>query len=235
MPDLQATDGTRLFYKDLGRGPAVLFVHAWSLDSSMWEYQVVALLEAGYRCIALDRRGHGRSDVASAGYDLDSLAGDLATLIDRLVLSGTITPGPGTAGAALAERTIAELRADRPGWFRAGADAYFALPESGISPAQTDDTLVHILQPPLEVQEACVRTMFTLDATDELRELDVPVLPLHGDRDASAPLEITARPTAALLPRSELRVYAGAGHGLYVTHRDRFHRDLLDFFASWSR
>ena len=263
MPQVRASDGTRLFYKDVGEGPPVLLVHAWSLDSAMWEYQVVALVDAGYRCIAMDRRGHGRSDVASAGYDLDSLAGDLGVLVDllgltrfavvahslgaaetvrlvsrrpdlpvdRLVLSGTITPGPGAAGKAVAERTITELRADRPGWFRAGADAYFALPGSGVSADQADDTMVHILQPPLEVQEACVRTMCTFDAAEELKRLDRPVLLVHGDADASAPLALTAQPTAALLPRAELLVYPGAGHGLYLSHRHRLNADLLAFLG----
>jgi pimeloyl-ACP methyl ester carboxylesterase len=263
MPELRASDGTRLFYKDVGEGLPLLFVHAWSLDSAMWEYQVVTLLDAGYRCIAMDRRGHGRSDVASAGYDLDALAGDLGVLVDllgltsfavvahslgaaetvrllsrrpdlpvdRLVLSGTITPGPGAAGVAVAERTITELRADRAGWFRAGAGAYFALPGSDVSTDQVDDTMVHILQPPLEVQEACVRTMCTFDASEELRQLDRPVLLVHGDADVSAPLALTAQPTAALLPRAELRVYPGAGHGLYVSHREQLNADLVAFLG----
>jgi pimeloyl-ACP methyl ester carboxylesterase len=254
MPHLEARDGTRLFYKDLGKGPTVLLVHAWSLHSGMWEYQVAALRDAGYRCIAIDRRGHGRSDVPTGGFDLDSLADDLAALIDhlvitdlaavvahslgvaetgRLVFSGTITPGMGAvAGGAAAEATIASLRVDRPQWFRDGADAYFALPESGISEAVVDDTFVNILQSPLEVQEACVRTMFALDAAADLRRLSQPVLLLHGDRDASAPLELTAQPTAASLANGELKIYRGAGHGLYLTHKDRYNGDVLAFFAA---
>lgn len=266
MPYLEARDGTRLFYKDLGTGPTVLLVHAWSLHSGMWEYQVGALRDAGYRCVAIDRRGHGRSDVPSGGFDLDSLADDLAALIDhlvitdlaavvahslgvaetvrllsrhpdvvvgRLVFSGTITPGMGAAaGGAAAEATIASLRVDRPQWFRDGADAYFALPESRISEAVVDDTFVNILQSPLEVQEACVRTMFTLDAAADLRRLSQPVLLLHGDRDASAPLEMTAQPTAASLANGELKMYRGAGHGLYLTHKDRYNGDVLAFFAA---
>ena len=86
MPTHTAADGTRLHYTDFGTGTPVVLVHSWSLSSSMWEYQVDALLAAGYRCIALDRRGHGRSDVAGSGYDLDTLADDLGGLIEALDL-----------------------------------------------------------------------------------------------------------------------------------------------------
>ncbi|MEJ3653043.1 alpha/beta hydrolase [Actinomycetes bacterium KLBMP 9759] len=85
--DVIAPDGTRLFYSDFGTGAPVVLLHSWSLSSTMWEYQVDALLAAGHRCIALDRRGHGRSDVPRSGYDLDTLAGDLAALIEHLDLS----------------------------------------------------------------------------------------------------------------------------------------------------
>jgi pimeloyl-ACP methyl ester carboxylesterase len=63
-------------------------------------------------------------------------------------------------------------------------------------------------------------------------ELDIPVLLIHGDADASAPLELTGRPTAALIPDARLVVYPGAPHGLYVSHAERFTTDLLDFLAS---
>lgn len=84
MPYFETSDGTWLFYTDVGTGPPVLLVHAWSLSSAMWEYQVRALVAAGYRCIAMDR--HGRSDVPGSGYDLDTLAADLSRLFEGLDL-----------------------------------------------------------------------------------------------------------------------------------------------------
>lgn len=86
MPIHTAADGTALHYTDFGTGTPVVLVHSWSLSSSMWEYQVDALLAAGHRCIALDRRGHGRSDVPGTGYDLDTLADDIAGLVTALDL-----------------------------------------------------------------------------------------------------------------------------------------------------
>lgn len=262
MPYLTVPDGTRLFFKDFGEGPPVLMVHAWSLNSSMWEYQLAGLLEAGYRCIAMDRRGHGRSDVAGSGYDLDTLAADLKTLLEHLdlpdvavvahsmgacetvrlaatdtsarirraILVAGITPYvEGAAGPELLTSTIAALRSDRPAWFQAGADAYFARPSSGVSDAVVADALVNILQPPLEVQTACLRAALATDLTNELRSLTMPVMVVHGDADASAPLEITGRPTANLISTAELRVYPGAPHGLYVTEKQRLTDDILAF------
>lgn len=86
MPTIRTNDGTTIFYKDLGAGPPILALHAWSLSSDMWEYQIPSLVEAGHRVVAPDRRGHGRSDIPGTGYDLDTLADDVAALIDALDL-----------------------------------------------------------------------------------------------------------------------------------------------------
>ena len=72
-------------------------------------------------------------------------------------------------------------------------------------------------------------TGFTADFRAQLRAIDVPVLVVHGDRDLQAPLELCGRRTARLVPRSTLRVYENAAHGLFVTHADRLNADLLEF------
>lgn len=264
MPYLDATDGTRLFYKDVGAGPPVVALHSWSLSSAMWEYQLPLLVGAGRRVIALDRRGHGRSDVPGTGYDLDTLADDVHRLVEaldlrdvtflahsmgtcevvryltrhgsgrtsRAVLVGAMTPHfAGFVGQEGVEAVVADLHADRPAWFGSGVDAYFARPASGVSQALADDGVVTILATPLEVQTACLRSFAGTDLTAELVTIDVPVLLVHGDVDASAPLEITGRPTAELVPGARLEVYEGAPHGLYVTHRERLAADLAGFLA----
>src|SRR5438270_9280869 len=76
----------RLFYMEWGTGKPVVFSHAWALNADMWDYQVPELVEAGLRCITFDRRGHGRSDRPSTGYDYDTFADDLAALIAHLDL-----------------------------------------------------------------------------------------------------------------------------------------------------
>lgn len=265
MPFFETADATRLFFKDFGTGPPVVLVHAWSLSSAMWEYQLPVLLDAGHRCVAMDRRGHGRSDVPGTGYDLDTLADDLAALLERLdlrevalvahsmgtceitrylarhgcervaraVYLGAMTPHlAGVVGPEIIDATVGQLHADRPGWFRDGAPGYFAIPRPGVSDALVDDGVAAILATPLEVQSACFRAMTTTDLTADLAAVRVPALVVHGDADASAPLDVTGRPTAALLPDSRLEVYAGAPHGLYVTDRARLAEDLLKFLAT---
>lgn len=86
MPFFDTRDGSRLAYEDHGSGAAIVFVAGWSLGCDMWEYQVPFFLESGYRCVLLDRRGHGRSDRPSAGYDLDTLAEDLAGFVEHRAL-----------------------------------------------------------------------------------------------------------------------------------------------------
>ena len=86
MPTCTTADGAALHYTDWGGGAPVVFIHGWSLDGGMWDYQVVALAEAGLRPITYDRRGHGRSDATPGGYDYDTLADDLAALLTHLEL-----------------------------------------------------------------------------------------------------------------------------------------------------
>jgi non-heme chloroperoxidase len=81
MPFIETADRTSLFVTDWGSGPPVVFTHAWGLRSGQWDYQVPALAAAGLRCVRYDRRGHGRSDRPATGYDLDTLADDLAAVI----------------------------------------------------------------------------------------------------------------------------------------------------------
>src|SRR5258708_945967 len=83
MPFIEAADHTALFVTDWGSGPPVVFIHAWGLRSDQWNYQVPALAAAGLRCVLYDRRGHGRSDRPATGYDIDTLAHDLAAVIDH--------------------------------------------------------------------------------------------------------------------------------------------------------
>lgn len=86
MPTLTARDGTALFYRDWGSGPPIVFCHAWAMSSDMWQYQMNAIAEQGFRAVAADRRGHGRSDDPGTGFDYDTLATDLADLIELLDL-----------------------------------------------------------------------------------------------------------------------------------------------------
>lgn len=82
MPIIETRDGTELYVKDWGDGRPVIFTHGWSLSADFWDHQALALAEAGYRVLAYDRRGFGRSDQPWDGYDYDTFADDLADVVE---------------------------------------------------------------------------------------------------------------------------------------------------------
>lgn len=98
----ETSDGTCLAYEDYGRGRPIVFLASCMLNADMWEYQVPFFTERGYRCIALDRRGHGRSDRPSCGYDIDTSADDVAALIEHLDLRDVTLVGHSLGGAEAA-------------------------------------------------------------------------------------------------------------------------------------
>lgn len=98
MGRITTTDGTRIFYKDWGSGQPIVFSHGWPLNADAWDDQMFFLASRGYRCIAHDRRGHGRSSPAWTGHDLDTYADDLAQLIEELDLRDVVLVGHSTGG-----------------------------------------------------------------------------------------------------------------------------------------
>jgi non-heme chloroperoxidase len=101
MTTIKTQDGTELYYKDWGSGRPVVFSHGWPLSSDSWESQMLFLAERGCRCIAHDRRGHGRSSQPWQGNDMDTYADDLATLIETLGLSDITLVGFSTGGGEI--------------------------------------------------------------------------------------------------------------------------------------
>src|SRR3954453_4892615 len=87
------TDDLELYYEDHGTGQPVVLIHGYPLDGSSWEKQTAALLEAGHRVITYDRRGFGRSSRPTSGYDYDTFAGALATILDTLDLNDAVLVG----------------------------------------------------------------------------------------------------------------------------------------------
>ncbi len=98
MSTITAKDGTTIYYKDWGKGPAVTFSHGWPLSSDAWDAQMLFLAQHGFRAVAHDRRGHGRSSQASSGNDMDGYADDLAALIEALDLNDITMVGHSTGG-----------------------------------------------------------------------------------------------------------------------------------------
>ena len=263
-----AQDGVRLHHVDWGQGKPVVLLHSWAMASDMWDYQVAALGEAGFRAIAYDRRGHGRSEIPSGGYDYDTLADDLASVlntldlrgvtlvghsmgcgeivrylsrhgagrVDRIVLLAPTTPGllkgpdnPNGLDPAMFEAVRAAWRQDFRKWMDDNTAA-FLTPQT--SPGMTRWLTDMMMRTPLEVALACNRAVIGTDFRRELPGITTPTLILHGDKDASAPLDLTGRPTAALIPGSRLTVIPGAPHGLFATHRDEVNARMLAFMQA---
>ena len=102
MPTITIKDGTRIYFKDWGTGQPVVFSHGWPLSADAWEDQMVFLADRGYRCIAHDRRGHGRSSQPWEGNEMNTYADDLAALVEVLNLRDAIHIGHSTGGGEVA-------------------------------------------------------------------------------------------------------------------------------------
>src|SRR6476469_7715263 len=102
MSTITTKDGTEIYYKDWGQGPVVTFSHGWPLTADAWDGQMLFLAQRGFRVVAHDRRGHGRSSQASIGNDMNGYADDLAAVIEALDLRDATLVGHSTGGGEVA-------------------------------------------------------------------------------------------------------------------------------------
>jgi non-heme chloroperoxidase len=102
MPYVKVDDGTELFYKDWGEGQPIVFHHGWPLSADDWDAQMMFFVQHGYRVIAYDRRGHGRSTQTSSGHDMDTYAADAAAVANHLDLRDAVHVGHSTGGGEVA-------------------------------------------------------------------------------------------------------------------------------------
>ena len=265
---VSSKDGSRLYVQDWGVGRPIVFIAAWALHSQFWGTHMLAVASAGFRAVAFDRRGHGRSDAPSLGYDADTLADDLAEVLNALDLRNVVLVTH-SMGAGEAARYLTRHGAARVAkvMFVAPTTPYLvkAPDNSDAVPAEILDGMLATIaknfpkwvldnEPPFFIAEtddetrAWIKAMMLsislpiaisirrlsgqTDFRSDIANIEIPVLVLHGDRDASAPLQLTAAKTARLLRNGRLVIYENAPHGLPLTHRDRFLEDLVAFAAT---
>ena len=259
MATFKAKDGTQIYYKDCGAGKPVLFSHGWPLDGDMWDSQLNFLAERGYRTIAFDRRGFGRSDQPWNGYDYDTFASDINDLITTLDLRDVTLVGFSMGGGDVtryinnygSERVagLALLGAVTPIFGK--SDSY---PEgvdqsvfSGIRDGLRKDraqfisdfatpfltqTLNIALLASLKGTIDCVTAFAETDFRPDMAKIDVPTLVIHGSNDQVVPFETTGKLAAEMIKNATLKVYDNAPHGFALTHQDQLNEDLLAFVKS---
>lgn len=271
MAYIETNDGTGLYFEDYGNGQPIVFIHGWPLSGAMWEYQIVPLTRAGFRCITYDRRGFGRSDKPDGAYDFATLGADLAELIEELDLTDVTLAGFSMGGGEVIEylarhnsqgrvtramlissivpgllQTLqnpegvpidvlddmrAGLEEDRPAFLTEFAKTFFGFgllsqPISDAMLAATCEVAMHAS--PIATLRA-IRTFSETDFTAQLASINVPVRIIHGDADQTVPIAPTGKRAAELLPQGDLKIYEGAPHGLFYTHRHDLNRDIAAF------
>lgn len=271
---LTLRDGTELFYKDWGSGQPIVFHHGWPLSGDDWDNQMLFFLSKGYRVIAHDRRGHGRSSQTAQGNDMDTYAADVAELVEHLNLKNTVHIGHSTGGGEVA-RYVARhgagrvvksvligavppimlktetnpgglplkvfdgfreaLAANRSNFYRdvaAGPFYGFNRPGAQATQAVIDNWWRQGMNGGAKAHYDCIAAFSETDFTEDLKQIAVPTLVLHGEDDQIVPIDDSARLSIKLLRHGTLKTYPGLPHGMCTTHADTINADLLAFIKS---
>lgn len=274
MNYITTKDGTRIYYKDWGAGRPIVFSHGWPLNSDSWESQMVFLASKGFRCIAHDRRGHGRSWQPWTGNDMNTYADDLADLMDLLDLKRAVLVGFSAGGGEITryvgrhglkrvckmalisavppimvktksnpsglpievfDELRAKSKADRSQLYRDLASGpFFGANRAGsnVSQGVMDSFWLQGMQAGHKNTLDCIEAFSETDFTEDLKQIDVPTLIIHGDDDQIVPIGAAALQSVKLAKNAVLKVYEGAPHGIIDTHKDKLNADLLTFIES---
>lgn len=270
------SDGVQIFYKDWGPRSAqpIVFHHGWPLSADDWDAQMLFFLGKGFRVIAHDRRGHGRSSQVGDGHDMDHYAADIAALAEHLDLRNAIHVGHSTGGGE-ATRYVARHGRDRVAKLvLIGAVPPLMLrteSNPGGLPLEVFDGLRRRLaanrsqfyfefasgpfygynRPGAEASQAAIwnwwrqgmtgsskahydgiKAFSETDFSEDLKNIAVPTLVLHGGDDQIVPVADSAQLSVRLLKRGTLKVYDLLPHGLCTTHPDIVNADLLRFVTA---
>ncbi|MCK9917753.1 alpha/beta hydrolase [Microbacteriaceae bacterium K1510] len=271
MATITTKDGTEIFYKDWGKGQPIVFHHGWPLSADDWDNQMLYFLSKGYRVIAHDRRGHGRSSQTSGGHEMDTYAADVAALAEALDLRDAVHIGHSTGGGEVAHYVArhgkgrvakavligavppimvksdknpgglplevfdgfrAALAANRAQFFidvPAGPFYGFNRPGAKVSQGLIDNWWRQGMMGAANAHYECIKAFSETDFTEDLKQIDVPVLVMHGEDDQVVPIADSALLTIKLLKNGTLKTYKGYPHGMCSTNPDVINPDLLAF------
>jgi non-heme chloroperoxidase len=273
MSFITTKDGTEIYYKDWGPRNAqpIVFHHGWPLSADDWDTQMLYFLGKGYRVVAHDRRGHGRSSQVSDGHDMDRYAADAAAVVEHLDLRETINIAHSTGGGE-ATRYVAQhgkgrvakliliaavpplmlktaanpggipievwdglrqgLAANRAQFYQEFASGPFYgynRPGAKVLQSVIDNWIRQAMMGAAKAQYDCVKALSETDFTEDLKNIDVPALVMHGDDDQVVPIADSALLSSKLLKNATLKVYKGFPHGMPTTHADVLNPELLAF------
>lgn len=255
-----------------GTGRPVVLIHGWPLSAESWKAQVPVLKHAGYRVVAYDRRGFGRSEKPADGYEYDTLADDLAAVIDELglqdvtlvgfsmgggevaryiarhgeqrlrsvVFAAAVPPyllktddnpeGPLTPSAA--EQMHQDLARDRDTFFDSFTTGFFSANGTlKVSEHERQAAIALCQQADQTAALGCMKAFATTDFRQDLKQVRVPTLVLHGDSDGTVPYEGSGARTHAAIAGSEAVVLKDAPHGCNASHPEQFNAALVAFLA----
>lgn len=263
-------EGVQIFYKDWGNRQPLWFHHGWPLSADDWDPQLMFFLSRGYRVIAHDRRGHGRSTQTVTGNDMDTYAADVAELAEHLDLRDAIHIGHSTGGGEVARYvarhgrgrvakavligsvTPVMLKSEKnPGGLP--VDAFdkirdgtannrsqffmdltlpfygFNRPGAKVSQGIRDNWWRQGMTGGIKPQYDCIKAFSETDFTDDLTQIAVPTLVMHGEDDQIVPFADSAPLTAKLLKKPSTKFYPGFPHGMITTNAAQINADLLAF------
>ncbi|MBH3429974.1 alpha/beta fold hydrolase [Pseudomonas alkylphenolica] len=273
MSTFTTQDGTEIYYKDWGDKEAqpIMFHHGWPLSADDWDSQMMFFLGKGFRVIAHDRRGHGRSSQTWQGNEMDTYADDVIQLTGKLDLIGAVHVGHSTGGGEVARYTARAkpgrvskavligavppimvkseknpgglpievfngfreaLLANRAQFFLdvpAGPFYGFNRPGAKVSQGIIENWWRQGMMGATKAHYDCIKAFSETDFTEDLKQIQVPTLVMHGEDDQIVPIDDSARLAIRLLKHGTLKTYPGLPHGMPTTHADQINADLLAF------
>src|SRR5215831_1864113 len=250
-----------IYYKDGGKGQPIVFSHGWPLSADDWDPQMLFFLSEGFRVIATDRRGHGRSTQTGGGHDMDHYADDLKAVTDHLDLKDAIHVGHSTGGGQVvrylgrhgdkdvakaainplgAPKSVfddlqAQLAANRAKfYYDLPAGPFYGFNRPGV---KTIEPVVwnwwrQGMMGGAKAHYDGIVAFSQTDFTEDLKKIAVPVLVMHSEDDQIVPYQAAGPLSAKLLKNGKLKTYKGFPHGMPNTEAETINADLLAFIQS---